>query len=155
MGTQLQKHLENFILFCEAGFVAVNQMDEDSARKLFQASLLLKPENTLPKVGMGYMHLCKLELEQASSTFEGVLKVEPENEMAKTFLGISRALTPNKTALGEKILTEAATSTQDPDIKNLAGTALDFVEKFVKKAPSPLEATGLGKKKEKKKEKKK
>ena len=79
---------EDYILMIEAGFIAVNQADEDSALKLFRASEMLQPDNSLPKVGFGYLHLHKLELKQAVRIFEEVLEKEPNNEMAKTFLGI-------------------------------------------------------------------
>ncbi len=141
---------DHFILLCEAGFVAVNQADEDAATKLFKASALLKPENTLPKVGQGYMHMMKLELKQACNLFDEVLTKEPDNEMAKTFLGLSYALTSSDVAKGEKLLTDSATKSDDPMVKKLATSALDFVDEFIKKAPSPME---MGKVKEKKKEK--
>ena len=131
--SQLDKYKDEFILLCESGFVAVNQMDEDSALKLFKASQMLQPDNALPKVGLGYLHLMKLELTQACKMFEDVLADEPDNEMAKTFLGISLSFTPNQVAKGEKILTQTAEKASDPTIKNLATSALDFVEKFVKK----------------------
>jgi len=136
---KLENYQKDFILLCEAGFIAVNQMDEDAAKKLFSASALLKPENYLPDVGMGYMHLGKLELKQAVGAFEKALKKEPDNEMAKAFLGICIALTPNEEAKGEKLLQESAKKTQDPEVKKLAASAIEFVEKFIKKSPSPAE----------------
>ncbi len=133
------KHFhDDFFLLLEAGFIAVNAADEDSSIKLFRAAELLRPESTFPKVGFGYMHLCKLELKQAVALFKEVLAKEPENEMARTFLGICLSLIPNELSHGEKALTELAKS-GDSGIKQLANTALDFVEKFVKKAPSPVQ----------------
>ena len=140
MAVLKEKYKEQFILLCEAGFIAVSQADEDSAVKLFKASRLLQPDNTLPKIGMGYLHLCKLMLKQAAKEFEEVLAQEPHNEMAKAFLGISLALAPNETAKGEKILEESAKKAKDPMVKTLAQSAVDFVEKFVKKSPSPTES---------------
>jgi hypothetical protein len=134
----IQKYKDQFILLVEAGFIAVNQADEDSAIKLFKASELLNPTNSLPKIGMGYLHLCKLELKQACQFFKGVLEKDPHNEMAKTFLGLSMSLTPNDVAKGEKILEEAAKEAHDSDIKKLATSAIEFVEKFVKKPLSPI-----------------
>jgi hypothetical protein len=131
---------DHFLLLCEAGFIAVNQADEDAAVKLFKASSLLNPANTLPKVGMGYMHMMKLELKQACKLFDEVLAVEPDNEMAYAFLGISYALTSSELNKGEKILEETAHKSSDPMIKKLANTAIDFVERFIKKAPTPLQA---------------
>ncbi len=136
---EVTKYQDHFILFVEAGFIAVNQADEDAAVKLFRAAELLNPQNTLPKVGLGYMHLCKLELKQACKLFEEVLAKEPNNEMAKAFLGLSLALSPNETLKGEKILEETAQKAQDPGVKTLASTAIDFVDNFVKKAPPPMQ----------------
>jgi len=145
--SQLQKYKDQFILLVEAGFIAVNQADEDAATKLFRASELLNPENALPKIGMGYMHLCKLELKQACKAFEDVLAKDPGNEMAKTFLGISLSLNPNETLAGEKMLEETAQKAKDPQVKTLATTAIEFVERFVKKAPTPAQASQKEKKK--------
>jgi hypothetical protein len=113
-------------------------MDEDAAIKLFKAAEMLNPESTLPKVGFGYLHLHKLELKQACKVFEEVLEKEPKNEMAKTFLGICMSLSPTTLTKGEKIL-EQTQKSHDPMIKNLSGTAIDFAEKFLKKAPSPAQ----------------
>lgn len=135
-----QKYKDSYIHFVEAGFIAVNQADEDAATKLFKAAELLKPDNMLPQIGKGYLHLCKLELKQAIKYFQDVLQKEPENEMAKTFLGLSLALSPTEMTKGEKYLEEEASKGHDPMIKKLAVTALDFVEKFVKKAPTPVAA---------------
>ena len=146
----LQKFKDHFILLCEAGFVAVNQADEDAATKLFKASEMLKPENTLPKVGMGYMHMMKLELNQACKLFDEVIAKEPSNDMAKAFLGLSYALTATEVAKGEKLLEETSKKAGDAQVKKLATTALDFVEKFIKKAPTPVERPTEGKKKKKK-----
>jgi hypothetical protein len=137
--SQLDKFKDQFVLLVEAGFIAVNQADEDAAVKLFRASELLNPGNTLPKVGLGYMHLCKLELKQACKLFDEVLKKEPNNEMAKAFLGLSLSLSPNEVTKGEKILEEVAAKSKDSSIKTMANTAIDFVERFVKKAPMPMQ----------------
>jgi tetratricopeptide (TPR) repeat protein len=147
---QLQKYKDHFILLAEAGFIAINQADEDAAIKLFKASEMLDPTNILPKVGMGYMHLCKLELKQAAKIFEEILAKDPHNEMAKTFLGLSLSLNPAELLKGEKVLAESAQKCKDPAIKDLAKNALEFVEKFVKKAPSPAQGQTHSKKEKKK-----
>lgn len=147
---KFSKYKDSYIQFVEAGFIAVNQADEDAAIKLFKAAALLRPENALPKIGMGYMHLCKLELKQACTYFNEVLAKEPDNEMAKAFLGFSLCLTPTDVSKGEKHLEEAAKNSHDPSIKKLAENALEFVEKFVKKPLSPAQ-TGLGPKGDNKK----
>ena len=61
----LKKYEEDFFLFLEAGFIAINQADEDSAVKLLKTCELMQPENPLIKIGFGYLHLHKLELKQA------------------------------------------------------------------------------------------
>lgn len=129
----LSKYDEDFFLFLEAGFIAINQADEDAAVKMFNACELLRPDNSLVQVGIGYLHLHKLELKNAIKCFEEVLAKEPDNEMAKTFLGIAFSLTPDQVTQGEKILEEAAKDSSDSDVKKVANTTLDFVEHFVKK----------------------
>lgn len=126
---------KHFVLLLEAGFIAVNQADEDSASKLFKAASLLNPQSTLPHIGIGYLHLHKLELKQACKAFEEVLHKEPGNEMAKAFLGLSMTMTTDKIAEGEKILNEMRTHTSDEQVKALTESALNFVDKFVKKNP--------------------
>jgi hypothetical protein len=147
----LEQFKDHFILLCEAGFIAVNQADEDAATKLFKASELLKPENTLPRVGQGYLHMMKLEIKQACKHFDDVLNVEPKNEMAKAFLGLSYALTASEVAKGEKLLEETSKGSEDAQVKKLADTSLDFIERFIKKAPTPVEKQPEGKKKKKSK----
>ena len=144
---QLQKFKDHFILMAEAGFIAVSQADEDAALKLFKASELLDPQNLLPQIGRGYIHLCKLELKQAAKVFEGILAKDPSSEMAKTFLGLSMSLNPAEVAKGEKVLEESVAGSKDPMVKNLAISALEFVEKFVKKAPTPAQGQPAKKKK--------
>src|SRR4051812_17095056 len=126
--TKWKAHKPDFILLTEAGFIAVNQADEDSALKLFRAAHLLDPKNVLPKVGFGYLHLHKLELTKACKEFEEVLALDPSNDMAKTFLGICMGLQPNATAKGEKIL-EQTLKSKDPMIKQLSDTAIGFIDR--------------------------
>ncbi len=134
----LQRFKEDFILLLESGFIAVNQADEDSAVKLFKASQLLDPHNILSKIGLGYLHLHKLELRQACQLFEDVLKKEPDNEMAKTFLGLCLSLSPDAVDKGESLLHQTEKSS-DSLIQGLSKTALDFVDKFIKTEPTPVE----------------
>ena len=143
----LQQYKEDFILLVESGFIAVNQFDEDAAAKLFRAAELLDPANTLPQLGVGYIHLCKLELKQASSIFSSLLLKDPHNEMAKALLGLSLSLNPAELSKGEKTLEDAAKASKDPMVKNLAVSALEFVNKFVKKTPSPMQSSPPVKKK--------
>lgn len=132
-----KKYKEDFILLLEAGFIAVNQADEDSAVKLFKAAELLDPKNPLPMIGMGYLHLHKLELKQASKAFEEVLEKDPHNDMARAFLGLAMSMQPSSLNKGEKLLHETCKS-KDPMIQKLSDTSIDFVERFIKKAPGPV-----------------
>lgn len=135
----LKKYEEDFFLFLEAGFIAINQADEDSAVKLFKTCELLQPENPLIKIGFGYLHLHKLELKQACEYFEEVLRIDPSNEMATTFLGVALSLTPDKVSKGEQMLEKSARDSSDSQVKKVANTTLDFVEQFVKKTPGPAD----------------
>lgn len=137
--SKMQPYKDDFVLLLETGFIAAGQTDEDAALKLFRAAQLLNPQNMLPKVGFGYIHLLKLELKQACKLFDEVLKAEPENHMARALLGLSTSLTIKEVDKGEKILEEALKDSKDPAIKNMAQTGLEFVEKFVKKQPTPVQ----------------
>lgn len=143
----VQSYKNDFVLLLEAGFIAAGQSDEDAGNKLFRAAQLLSPGNMLPKVGAGYLHLLKLELKQACKMFEEVLKVEPDNHMAKALLGLSTSLTIKEADKGAKLMEDAMKSTQDPSIKNMAATGLEFVEKYVKKQPTPVQGQPKTKKK--------
>jgi len=132
----MEKYKRDFILLAEAGFIAINQMDEDSANKLFEAAGLLDATNALPKIGMGYLHIHKLELKKAIQLFEEVLKKEPNNMMATALLGLAKTMTSNQAAEGEKLLVKAGKSSEK-EIKELSHVALDFVDKFLKKPGGP------------------
>lgn len=129
---------EDFILFIEAGFIAVNHADEDTASKLFKAAELLNPTNHLAKLGMGYLYLHMMDLKRACKSFEEALEADPKNEMARAMLGISMSLDPNMTDKAEKIL-EQTHHSHDTMIQQLSESALNFVNKFIKKAPSPVQ----------------
>src|SRR5437868_5934924 len=102
--SNLHKYKDHFIVLAEAGFIAVNQADEDAAVKLFKASELLSPGNSLPRLGMGYMHMCKLELKQAAKIFEEILEKDPSQDMARTLLGLTLSLNPQEVVRREKVL---------------------------------------------------
>lgn len=137
MKTPFESYKEDWILLTESAFIAVNQADEVTAKHLIEAAKLLNPENSLPSVALGYLHLHKLELKQAVDIFEKVIAKEPENETAKALLGICLGLMPNGSLKGEKILEETRKSSHDPMIKELSDTAIAFIDRFVKKSPGP------------------
>ncbi|MEN9654622.1 MAG: putative SctF chaperone SctG [Chlamydiota bacterium] len=131
-----KQYKEDTILFIEAGFIAVNQADEDSAKKLFEAAQLLDPSNHLWKMGVGYLHLHKLELKEACKMFQEVLDEEPSSDMAKAMLGVAMGMMPQKTPQAEKIL-EQTLKSKDPLIKKLSDTAIHFIDTCIKKTPGP------------------
>jgi predicted TPR repeat methyltransferase len=132
MSTLKNKYKEQYILFLEAGFIAVNQMDEEAAIRLFNAAKVLNPHAMLTEIGFGYLHLCKLELTKAIQHFGKVIEADPTNDMAKTFLGIALTMTKSQVGEGEKIL-ETLAKSKDKDVSHLSKDALDFVDRFVKK----------------------
>lgn len=135
----LKNYMDHFVVFLEAGFVAVNYADADSAQKLFRAAELLNPKAALPKVGIGYLHLHRLEVKQAADTFKAVIDIDPKNDMARAFLGLCMSMTPDQVAEGEKILKTTVKETSDEQVKNLATDALKFIDEHIKKPPSPAD----------------
>jgi tetratricopeptide (TPR) repeat protein len=136
MKNLLKDYKPDWILLCEAGFVAVNQGDADAAVKLIKAAELLNPESTLPQIAFGYHYLHKLDLKLAVETFEKVLAKEPTNDMAKALYGLCLGMMPNGAMKGEQAL-QTVLSSNDPMIKDLATISIDFIDRFVKKAPGP------------------
>lgn len=139
---KMSEFKEDFALLIEAGFIAVKQLDETSATRIFQAAQALSPNNTAPQIGMGYIALNKLETKEATRIFEAITQIEPENYLAKTFLGMCFLLTKGKGKKGEKMIKEAMEKTTDPTIKNLGALSLEWAEKDLsKKSTAPFFAT--------------
>jgi len=135
---KLAQFKEDFALLIEAGFVAVKQLDETSASRIFHAAQVINPASTAPQLGLGYIALNKLELKEATKIFQGVLKKEPENHLAQTFLGITFLLQKPKRKMGEKMIKEAIAKATDPTIKSLAQISLEWAEKDLKKEKAPF-----------------
>jgi len=123
---------EDYSLFIEAGFVAVKQLDEIAARRLFKAAETLNPDNPAAQLGIGYVALNKLQVSEAAATFESILKKDPGHHLAKALLGVSYLLTKDKKKRGEELVKEAKAASDDPTIKNLADVCLDWVKKRLK-----------------------
>lgn len=134
--------LEDFALLIEAGFVAVKQLDEVSATRIFNAAQVLNPMSSAPQIGLGYIALNKLEIKKATKIFEAVAKKEPENYLAKTFLGMCFLLTKPKRGEGEEMIRESMEKSSDPTIKNLGELSLEWAEKDLKKIKSPFFSQG-------------
>lgn len=127
----------DFPLLIEAGFVAAKQMDETSAKHIFNAAQVLNPSSSAPKIGIGYIALNKLEIKEATKIFEGIMEAEPENYLAQAFLGISYLLGKTKYKKGEKLIKEASEKSNDPTIQSLCKLAVEWAEKDLKKEKSP------------------
>ena len=134
MSSQLiEEFKEDFALLIEAGFVAVKQMDERSAKYIFKAASEINPKSVNPQIGLGYIALNKLDLKEADKYFEQVIAKEPENWLAVCFLGISYMLQKNKRKKGEELVQKALDSSSDDTIKNLAKISLNWNDKDLKK----------------------
>lgn len=138
MDEKLKDFREDLSLLIEAGFVAVKQLDEISATRIFHAAQVVNPESTAPQIGLGYIALNKLEVKEATKIFEKITKEEPENYLAQTFLGICFLLTKPKRKKGEQLIKEAMEKTTDPTIKSLGQISLEWADKDLKKEKSPF-----------------
>jgi hypothetical protein len=154
MTQTIETFQEDFSLLIEAGFVAVKQLDEVSATRIFYAAQIINPTSTAPRIGLGYIALNKLEIKEATRIFEGVVKEEPENYLAQTFLGMCFLLNKAQRKKGEQLIKEAMQKTDDPTVKNLGETALVWSEKDLKNLKSPFFAAQEAAEKKDKKESK-
>jgi tetratricopeptide (TPR) repeat protein len=134
----LSEFIDDFPLLIEAGFVAVKQLDEVNAARLFNAAQAISPQSTAPQIGLGYIALNKLELKEAMRFFDGVIKKEPENYLAQTFYGICLLLNKTRRAEGEKLIKEASAKTNDPTVKSLGSISLEWAEKDLSKKGVPF-----------------
>jgi Flp pilus assembly protein TadD len=148
---------EDFALLIEAGFVAVKQLDETSATRIFHAAQALNPHHTAPQIGLGYIALNKLEVKEATRIFETIVQVEPDNHLAQTFLGMCYLLSKGKRKKGEKLIRESMEKTTDPTIKNLGTISLEWAEKdlYKKSSKAPFFLAGGDKPSEEEQESKK
>jgi len=130
---KLKLFREDFPLLIEAGFVAVKQLDEGSATKLFKAAQILNPTSPASQLGLGYIALNKLELKEATKIFQTIVDKDPEHYLAQSLLGICYLLSKTKRKKGEQLLLEAKEKTEDPTIQNLAEVSLHWAESDLKK----------------------
>lgn len=138
----LEHFSEDFAMMIEAGFIAVNQQDEPSAKKLFHAAQTLKPDSPAPLVGLGFIALNKLEVKEAERIFKEILEKHPEHELARTFLGIAYLLTEKNRKEGETLIKAAMEKTDDETVKNLGKISLEWADKDLKKTKAPFFAGG-------------
>ena len=152
---ELEEYKSDFAMFIEAGFVAVKQLDEMSARRIFEAARLLNPESTAPDIGFGYIALNCLFVTKAAAIFEQVVEKEPDNHLAQMFLGISWLLSKTKHFEGEVLIKETLEIASDETIVNLGKIALDWSEKDLKRLAAPFFEEQKKKQEAQKKRKKK
>lgn len=136
--SKVEEFKDDFSLLIEAGFIAVKQLDETSASRIFNAAQTLSPEHSAPKIGIGYIALNKLEVKKATQIFEEVVAKEPTNWLAQTFLGICFLLTKPKRKKGEKLIRDAMEKSSDATIKNLGAISLEWAQKDLYKTKSPF-----------------
>lgn len=130
---------EDYSLLVEAGFVAVKQLDEIAARRIFKAAEILNPDNPASQIGFGYIALNKLRVTEAATIFEAILDKDPKHRLAQALLGVVYLLTQDKKKRGEQLLIEAKDGCDDPTIKNLAEVCLDWMKKDLQaKSVSPM-----------------
>lgn len=130
---------EDFALLIEAGFIAVKQMDETGAKRIFHAAAALNPTSLAPQIGLGYIALNKLEIKEATRIFETIVEADPQHHLAQTFLGMCLLLTKGKIDKGKKIIKEAMEKTDDDTIKNLGTLSLQWADKDLsKKTKAPF-----------------
>ena len=139
--SNLDDFKDDFALLIEAGFIAVKQLDETSAQRIFQAAQTIHPDSTAPQIGIGFIALNKLEIKEATKIFEQVVAKEPENYLAQTFLGMCYLLTKPMRKKGEGLIQEAMSKTEDPTIIHLGETALEWAHKDLKKDKTPFFVT--------------
>jgi lipopolysaccharide biosynthesis regulator YciM len=135
---QMREFDADFAFLVESGFVAVKQLDETSATRIFHAAQLISPKSTAPRIGLGWIALNKLEVKEAAAIFEKVCEQEPENHLAQVFLGICFVLTKPKRKKGEKLIRDAMDRTADPTIKNLGEISLEWARKDLSKKEAPF-----------------
>lgn len=138
MGSKLEEFQSDFALLLEAGFLAVKQLDEISALRLFNAAQVINPTSTAPQIGLGYIALNKLDLKEAVRLFKQVIEKEPENHLAQAFYGICLLLNKQKREEGEKLIHDIITKSDDPTIKALGEVSLEWAEKDLKKMKAPF-----------------
>lgn len=136
--SKLNEFKEDFSLLIEAGFIAVKQLDETSASRLFQAAQVISPTSTAPQLGLGYIALNKLQIKEATKIFDEILAKEPENYLAQTFLGICYLLTKPKRKKGETLVQESMQKASDPAVQSLCKITLEWAEKDLKKEKAPF-----------------
>ncbi len=134
----LEYFVEDYALFIEAGFVAVKQLDEIAARRLFKAAEMLNPDNPAAQLGMGYIALNKLQVSDATKIFEEILKKDPSHYLAQALLGVCFLLTKNKRAQGEKLILDAKEKSDDPTIRNLSEVCINWATADLTSKNSPF-----------------
>jgi len=133
---------DDFVLLIEAGFVAVKQLDEIAARRLFKAAELLNPDHPASQLGLGYIALNKLQVNEATKIFETIITKDPSHYLAQALLGVCYMMSKNKRKKGEELIEDAKAKSDDPTIQNLAKICSEWANKDLKsKEFSPLMPT--------------
>ncbi len=151
---------KDFSTLVETGFIAVKHGNESAASRLFHAAQILRPQDSAPVLGFGYVALQSMNLEMAKHLFSAVLKKEPENALAKVLLGFSYLsskfaslsqlqksyigprVKPEEVEefakTGEQLIQEALEASKDPSVHSLGKSALELSKKISDYLATPL-----------------
>lgn len=146
-----EQYQEDFALLFEAGMVAVKQGDEDSAKKLFAALEVLRPQHHGASMGRGLIALHKMDLVTAEEIFSGLLAQDENYDSATAFLALTHMmLSLEKDAslesrqaslelsarLAEKVLLHC----EEPSTRQLAQSVMDWHASLMVDTNNPLGA---------------
>lgn len=128
---------EDFVLLIEGGLIAIKQLDEVAAVRMFQAAEIIAPtKRAAAQLGMGYVELSKFNLKGAAKIFQEIIDKDPENYFALMFLGMSFLFdkgSQDKRKKGAKMIHEAMEKSTDPTVKTMGEAMMDWMDKQSKK----------------------
>ncbi|MBN4067003.1 hypothetical protein JYU14_02860 [Simkania negevensis] len=137
---------EDFKLFVETGYIAVNQGDEEAALHLFAAADALRSNSFESRMGYAFIAVQKMELARAMKIYNTLLEEDANNNMAKAFLGLtlflsvfihkkldndlskSGVLPVEMEKRAFELLNEALKNDEDEAAKGLARSTLEWFE---------------------------
>jgi len=144
---------EDFPLFLEAGFIAANNADKESAIKLFQAAGTLQENHVMSKIGLGYLYFTTLELQKAVAYFQEALDMDPNNELAQALMHFCVGLkTPQNLPTAKEAVENLQESSTDEETKILTKHILNIFQPMLVPSPMELQQEEAKKKNIKKKE---
>lgn len=138
---------EDIAMLAEMGFIAINQLDEVSAMRLFTAVKMLDHEQTIGILGTAIVLLHKMDLERAMILFNNILEREPEHYLAQTYIAVCQILGKKHMQEGVKAMERIQKATEDPTILQLCDLWLGIVKEHKERESSPLKGHEASKEK--------